>query len=75
MGGWTGNQVSRCKLVCKHRMNNGKILLYGSVSQSVVSDSLGPQELWPTGLLCPWDFLGKNTGVGCHCLLQGILPT
>ena len=26
-------------------------------------------------LLCPWDFLGKNTGVGCHALLQGIFPT
>ena len=24
--------------------------------------------------LCPWDFLGKNTGVGCHALLQ-IFPT
>ena len=24
-------------------------------------------------LLCPWDFLGKNTGVGCHFLLQGDL--
>ena len=23
-------------------------------------------------LLCPWDSLGKNTGVGCHVLLQGI---
>ena len=22
-------------------------------------------------LLCPWDFLGKSTGVGCHILLQG----
>ena len=39
-------------------------------SRSVVSDSLqlhGPQ---PTRLLCPWDFPGKSTGVGCHCLLQ-----
>ena len=26
-------------------------------------------------LLCPWDFSGKNTGVGCHFLLQGIFPT
>ena len=26
-------------------------------------------------LLCPWDFPGKNTGVGCHFLLQGIFPT
>ena len=23
----------------------------------------------------PWDFLGKKTGVGCHFLLQGIIPT
>ena len=26
-------------------------------------------------LLCPWDSLGKNTGVGFHALLQGIFPT
>ena len=29
----------------------------------------------PARLLCPWDFPGKNTGVGCHFLLQGILLT
>ena len=28
-----------------------------------------------TRLLCPRDFLGKSTGVGCHFLLQGIFPT
>ena len=28
-----------------------------------------------TKLLHPWDFLSKNTGVGCHFLLQGIFPT
>ena len=28
-----------------------------------------------TMLLCPWDFLGKSTGVGCHFLLQGIFLT
>ena len=26
-------------------------------------------------LLCPWDFSDKNTGVGCHFLLQGIFLT
>ena len=26
-------------------------------------------------LLCQWDFPGKSTGVGCHCLFQGIFPT
>ena len=25
--------------------------------------------------LCPWDFPSKNTGVGCHFLLQEIFPT
>ena len=30
--------------------------------------------LQPTRLLCPWDSPGKNTGVGCHFLLQGIFP-
>ena len=28
--------------------------------------------LWPAMLLCPWDSSGKNTGVSCHFLLQGI---
>jgi len=26
-------------------------------------------------VLCPWDSPGKNTGVGCHFLLQGVFPT
>ena len=46
-----------------------------SVSRSVVSDSLHPHRLEPTRLLCPWDSPGKNTGVGCHSLLQEIFPT
>ena len=29
----------------------------------------------PIRLLCPWDFPGKNTGMRCHFLLQGIFPT
>ena len=35
-------------------------------SCSVMSDSLWPHGLQPTRLLRPWDFLGKNAGVGCH---------
>ena len=42
---------------------------------SVVSDSLQLHGLWPSRLLCPWDSPGKNTGVGCYSLLQGIFPT
>ena len=43
------------------------------LSRSVVSDSVWPHRWQPTRLLCPWDFPGKSTGVGCHCLLQKIL--
>ena len=45
------------------------------VPRSVLSNSLQPHGLYPTRLLCPWNFPGKNTGVGCHSLLQEIFPT
>ena len=37
---------------------------------SVVSSSVRPQRRQPTRLPHPWDSPGKNTGVGCHFLLQ-----
>ena len=37
-----------------------------------MSDSVQPHGRQPTRLLCPWDSPGKNTGVGCHFLLQGM---
>ena len=42
---------------------------------SVMSNYLRPHGLYPARLLCPWDFPGKNTGVGCRFLLQDISPT
>ena len=42
------------------------------VSHSVMSDSLRLRGLYPARILGPWDFPGKNTGVGCLFLLQGI---
>ena len=35
-----------------------------------MSDSVRPHRQQPTRLPSPWDSPGKNTGVGCHCLLQ-----
>ena len=35
-----------------------------------MSNSVRPHRRPPTRLLCPWDSPGKNTGVGCHFLLQ-----
>ena len=40
-----------------------------------VPDPLQSHGLQPTRLLSPWAFPGKNTGVGCHFLPQGIFPT
>ena len=44
-------------------------------SCSAVSDSLRPHGLSPQGSSALGIFSGKDTGVGCHVLLQGILPT
>ena len=49
-----------------------RLLLF---SCSVVFDSLCPSGLQPARLLCPWDSLSKNTGVGCRARLWEIFPT
>ena len=41
------------------------------VSCSVLSNSLWPQGLGPTRILCPWNSPSKNTGVCGRSLLQG----
>ena len=48
---------------------------YCCFRHSLMSDSLGPHGLQPSRLLCPLDFPGMNTGVGCHFFLQGIFLT
>ena len=56
----------------------GLRLLYDMITAallcSVVSDCLQPHGLYPTSLLCPWNFPGKSTGAGCQSLLQWIFP-
>ena len=41
------------------------------LSCSVLSGSVRPHGLWPTGLLCLWNFPGKNPGVGAVCYSKG----
>ena len=45
------------------------VCVCGLVSKSFLI-LLWPRGLQPARLLCPWNFLGKNTGVGCHFLLH-----
>ena len=39
-----------------------------------MSDSLGSYGRYSIKLFCPWNSPGKNTGVGCHALLQESFP-
>ena len=49
---------------------------YACYAKSLQScPTLQPHGLQPARLLCPWDSPDKNTGAGCHALLQGIFPT
>ena len=68
--GWIGfkcctNTTQNFSLLCKAEKKSKS----ESVSHSVVSDSLGPQGLYLSRLLCPWNSPDKNTGVGCYFLL------
>ena len=55
------------------------LLFLLSTGMCVISQSCPtrcrPHGLWSSRLLCPWDFSGKNAGVGCHFLLQKIFLT
>ena len=55
-------------------LSSGSSLVWQSLCCccSVVFDSVRPHRRQPNRLLCPWDSPGKNTGVGCHFLLQCI---
>ena len=48
--------------------------LFVSNNPSVMSNSLRPHGQYSARCLCPWNSPGKNTGVGCHSLLQRIFP-
>ena len=47
-----------------------KVTSESEVAQSCLTLSNPTDCSLPTRLLCPCDFPGKSTGVGCHCLLQ-----
>ena len=70
-----------CELIVYPVITYLKIYIYNHIgvcllSCSVVSSySLQPHGLQPARLLSPWDSPGKNTGVGCPALFQGIFPT
>ena len=61
-------EIKRCLLLGRKAIINLLLLLL--LSLFVVSNSVWPHRQQPTRLPSPWDSPGKNTGVGCHFLLQ-----
>ena len=79
----TWNFLQRTKFARQTRLGCGEFPKSSSVELRIMN----PQKLQlcthsvlsdshvATRLLCPWDSPGKNTGMSCHFLLQGIFPT
>jgi len=75
---WSRKQRSGGLLLAEHllrRFLQNPAHLQQLTRSVILSDS----ATWWTGArqapLCPWDSPGKNTRVGCHAVLQGILLT
>ena len=65
-------------LVCSHSIHQvarKEPVNYSNVRCAQSLSRLRPPGLQLTRLLCLWDFSGKETGVGCRFILQGIFPT
>ena len=61
-----------CSVLRPHRLQHARLpcCCCCCCITSVMSDSVRPHRWQPTRLPHPWDSPGKNTGVGCHFLLQ-----
>ena len=72
----TSKCISNARTFSGHRIlehwQNLSICLEFSIN--FMSDSLWSYGLQFSSLLCPWDFPHKNTGVGCHFMLQEVFP-
>ena len=56
---------------------NGEVEVFGDCCCSVSKSHLthcDPMDCKPSRIPYPWDSLRRNTGVGCHSLLQGNFP-
>ena len=67
-------EQQRCLLLGLHACVRAKSLQSWPTLCNPI-DCIPPYRLYPTRVLCPWNSSGKNTGVGCLVLLQGIFPT
>ena len=77
----TNEFCSESVFICSIRIKLDKASLGAQQTQLAVCGVLSPcSRVRPvvtlcTGARCPWDSLGRNTGVGCHARLRGIFPS
>ena len=66
------NYVTSSPQMERYVGNNAMSISVGEESSALPAR---PENQGSLSLLHLWDFPGKNTGVGCHFLLQGVFPT
>ena len=71
---WVGTETHLCPPLHTHTHTHthGHVLESSVCVHDQLCLTLSPHRLYPARLLNPWDFSGKNTGIGCHALFQGI---
>ena len=70
---WTYNHELFSRIYSQNWKNSEEMILYAAAAAKSLQSCqtlCDPIDGKPTRLLCPWDSPGKNTGVGCHFLLQ-----
>ena len=79
MNSWSTEEFQGQESILYDTVMGGHLPLY--ICQTLYShvlcwaQSLSRAQLFETPWILPGDLPGKNTGVGCHALLQGIFPT
>ena len=73
-GGFIDSQTVCCCSLSQPGAQHKAGVLARLLCHSVVSNSGDPVDYSSPGFLCLLDFLGKNSGVGCHFLFQYLLP-
>ena len=66
---WIQKKQRNQRSNCQHPLHHRKCI---TQSCPILCD---PHGLWPARFLCPWNYPGKNTGVGGRSLLQGVFPS
>ena len=64
-----GGSISALRDCSKAAVGESQYIRFGGLVTKSWPTLVSPWTV-PTRILCPWDSPGKNTGVGCYCLLQ-----